>query len=66
MTETSPLASVGWPKHAMRDWDDEQLTSRVRTEAGLPAPGVDVPIRDAEGREVPFDGTTMGDLYVRG
>jgi fatty-acyl-CoA synthase len=66
MTETSPLASVAWPKHAMRDWDDEQLTSRVRTKAGLPAPGVDVLIRDAEGREVPFDGATMGDLFVRG
>jgi acyl-CoA synthetase (AMP-forming)/AMP-acid ligase II len=66
MTETSPLASVAWPKHAMRDWDTEQLTDRVRTKAGLPIPGVDVLIRDADGQEVPFDGATMGDLYVRG
>jgi fatty-acyl-CoA synthase len=27
---------------------------------------VDVLIRDADGQEVPFDGATMGDLYVRG
>jgi acyl-CoA synthetase (AMP-forming)/AMP-acid ligase II len=66
MTETSPLASVAWPKHAMHGWDAEQLTGRVRTQAGLPTPGVDVLIRDADGKEVPFDGTTMGDLYVRG
>jgi fatty-acyl-CoA synthase len=66
MTETSPLASVAWPKHAMHDWDDERLTTGVRTKAGLPVPGVDVLIRDAEGREVPSDGTTIGDLYVRG
>jgi fatty-acyl-CoA synthase len=66
MTETSPLASVAWPKHAMRDWDEQRLTDRVRTQAGLPVPGVDVLIRDADGQEVPFDGTTMGDLYVRG
>jgi fatty-acyl-CoA synthase len=66
MTETSPLASVAWPKHAMRGWDADRLTDRVRTQAGLPIPGVDVLIRDADGREVPFDGATMGDLYVRG
>jgi fatty-acyl-CoA synthase len=66
MTETSPLGSVAWPKHAMRGWDDGHLTDRVRTTAGLPLPGVEVSIRAADGREVPFDGTTMGDLYVRG
>jgi fatty-acyl-CoA synthase len=66
MTETSPLASVAWPKHAMRGWDAERLTGRVRVQAGLPLPGVDVLIRDADGQEVPFDGTTMGDLHVRG
>jgi fatty-acyl-CoA synthase len=42
MTETSPLASVAWPKHAMHGWDDERLTSGVRTKAGLPPPGVAV------------------------
>jgi fatty-acyl-CoA synthase len=66
MTETSPLASVAWPKHAMRGWDADRLTGRVRVQAGLPLPGVDVLICDPDGREVPFDGMTMGDLYVRG
>jgi len=66
MTETSPLASIAWPTHAMREWDAGRLTTRVRTQAGLPIPGIDVSIRGAEGKEVPFDGVTMGDLYVRG
>jgi len=66
MTETSPLASIAWPTHAMREWGAERLTTRVRTQAGLPIPGIDVSIRDADGAEVPFDGVSMGDLYVRG
>jgi len=66
MTETSPLGSVAWPKHHMRDWDEQELTDQVRTKAGLPGLGVSVSIRDAKGAEVPWDGHTMGDLWVRG
>jgi fatty-acyl-CoA synthase len=66
MTETSPLASMAWPRHAHTELDDEQVTSRVRCQAGLPLPGVDISVRDAEGQETPPDGETMGDLYVRG
>ena len=66
MTETSPVASVAWPKHAMREWDPDRLTTHVRTQAGLPLPGVDIAIRGADGKEVPFDGVTLGDLHVRG
>jgi fatty-acyl-CoA synthase len=66
MTETSPLASVAWPKHHMRDWDADRLIDAVRSQAGLPMAGVGVSIRDAEGNEVAWDGQTMGNLYVRG
>ncbi len=66
MTETSPLASVAWPQHRMRDYDDELMTSTVRSQAGIPLPGVEISIRDEAGHEVPADGVTMGDLYVRG
>ena len=66
MTETSPLASMAWPQHHMSDWDDAELSSRVRGQAGLPLPGIDISIRDEDGNEVPFDGTTMGNLCVRG
>jgi fatty-acyl-CoA synthase len=66
MTETSPLASLAWPRHAHRDLPEEDVMVRARTHAGLPLPGVDVSVRDESGAEVPMDGETMGDLYVRG
>jgi fatty-acyl-CoA synthase len=66
MTETSPLASMAHPQHRMRDWDEDRLTDAVRSQAGLPIPGVEVSIRDAEGNEVPRDGSSMGALLVRG
>ncbi|MHB8508093.1 MAG: long-chain fatty acid--CoA ligase [Candidatus Dormibacteria bacterium] len=66
MTETSPLASQAWPKHLMRDWDEDDVTERARTRAGIPIPGINVSIRDLDNNEVPWDGETMGDLVVRG
>ena len=66
MTETSPLASIAWPKHHMRGWDEERITDVARCQAGLPLPGVQISIRDELGNEVPRDGATMGELLVRG
>jgi fatty-acyl-CoA synthase len=66
MTETSPLASIAWPKEYMRDWPADRVTQAVRTQAGLPMPGIQVSIRGMDGQEVPRDGKTMGDLLVRG
>jgi fatty-acyl-CoA synthase len=66
MTETSPIASLAWPKHGYLGLDAAELTTRARCQAGLPIFGLDVSVRDANGEEVPADGETMGDLYVRG
>jgi len=66
MTETSPLASVAWPQHRMKDWPKETITDAARRHAGLPLPGVLVRLRDGNGSQVPFDGTSMGALEVRG
>jgi fatty-acyl-CoA synthase len=66
MTETSPLATMAWPKNSMVDLPADQLTSEVRCQAGLPLTGVDVTLRDEEGRDVPWDGETLGNLLVRG
>lgn len=66
MTETSPLASMAWPKEKMHDWDEARLDDAVRGQAGLPLPGVAVSLRDDEGNELPWDGETMGNLHVRG
>ncbi|HET7530386.1 MAG TPA: long-chain-fatty-acid--CoA ligase [Mycobacteriales bacterium] len=66
MTETSPLASVAWPKHAMRGWDAEQVLDEASCQAGLPLPTVDLAIRDDEGNDLDWDGDAMGPLLVRG
>ncbi len=66
MTETSPLATMAWPQERMRDWDDEQVLTVARAQAGMPLPGIEVSIRDDFGDEVAFDGQSMGALHVRG
>jgi fatty-acyl-CoA synthase len=66
MTETSPLASVAWVKQGLDSLSDDDITARARCQAGLPLPGLDISIRDGAGIEVPADGRTMGDLFVRG
>jgi fatty-acyl-CoA synthase len=66
MTESSPLGSVAWTQEWMGGLDEDELTTRVRTKAGLPVPGLEISLRDDQGHEVPFDGQTMGALHVRG
>ncbi|MBV8300440.1 MAG: long-chain fatty acid--CoA ligase [Candidatus Dormibacteraeota bacterium] len=66
MTETSPIASLAWPRHDHADLPHDEVMERVRCQAGLPIVGLDVSVRDEQGDEVPADGETMGDLYVRG
>jgi fatty-acyl-CoA synthase len=65
MTETSPLGSVSrllshhanLPDH--RRWD-------IKAKQGFAVPGVEMRIVNDEGEELPWDGTTMGELQVRG
>ena len=66
MTETSPLASIARPKHHMRDLDPDTILTTVQSQGGTPLCGIAISLRDADGNEVPFDGSTMGNLYVRG
>ena len=65
MTETTPIATVTTLKKdagQLRESDRFDLMARH----GMPVPGVDVRIVNAEGEEMPWDGTTMGELQVRG
>jgi acyl-CoA synthetase (AMP-forming)/AMP-acid ligase II len=66
MTETSPIASVGHIKAALRDRPDDELAD-LRASQGLGAPAVDLRIVDPEsGEEAPWDGKTSGELQARG
>lgn len=65
MTEMSPVGVLGHLRSAMRDLPPaEQLA--VRAKQGYPLPGVEVRAVDDQGREVPWDGKTLGELQVRG
>jgi fatty-acyl-CoA synthase len=63
MTETSPVASYSRPDeragHDERYWD-------MRAKQGKPLPWVQTRLVDDDGREVPWDGESTGELEVRG
>ncbi len=65
MTETSPLATVSYPKAELKD---ATLAERYRRAAmaGVPVPLVDVRLRDDDGSIQPWDGKSVGEIQVRG
>jgi len=64
MTETTPLGTTAYLKRSLQGLSaDERYTYRAKQ--GLPAPFVDVRAMTDDG-EAPWDGTTMGELQVRG
>ncbi len=65
MTETNPVASVAILKPHMTGWDWERQLDYLET-AGLPIPGVQVKIVDADGVALPHDGEAFGELLIRG
>jgi fatty-acyl-CoA synthase len=65
MTEMTPLGTVSRLKSYMEAWsEDEQYA--VRAKQGYAVVGVDLRIVDEQGRVAPWDGTTMGEIQVRG
>ena len=62
MTETSPLAAIAHPPkgHA----PESEMDWRTRT--GRLLPGVDLRIVDDEGKELPWDGESVGEIQVKG
>lgn len=65
MTETTPLGTVAALKYSMRDRPEEDRFA-VRAKQGLPVPGVEIRGVDEEGKEIPWDGETAGELQIRG
>jgi fatty-acyl-CoA synthase len=65
MTETSPLATICKPRSSMADWSAERRR-KVRAKQGLAVPYIDMRIVDDSGVEQPWDGSSMGELQVRG
>ena len=65
MTETSPVATLCALKNKHVALTPEQQM-KIRLKQGRALPGVDIRIVGDDGRELPWDGKTFGDLYVRG
>lgn len=65
MTELTPVGMVNHPRAEMADWTPEALLT-VRTSQGTPLPLVETRVVDEQGRPVPADGRTPGELEVRG
>jgi fatty-acyl-CoA synthase len=65
MTETSPAATVASLKpHLQRLPEDERYAYRAKQ--GYPLPFVELRVVGDDGKEVPPDGKTMGEIQVRG
>jgi fatty-acyl-CoA synthase len=65
MTETSPLATVSYPRAELRGASMDERYRRAAM-AGVPVPLVDVRIRGDEGTDQPHDGASIGEIQVRG
>ena len=65
MTETSPLGTCYGAKPAFAALSPEDA-NRLRYKQGRAVPGLDIRIIDDAGAELPWDGTTFGNLVVRG
>jgi len=64
MSETCPVLTIANLKPHMLGWsEEEQVKMRCRT--GLPIPNVQLRLIDFEGRPVPHDGKTTGEVVVR-
>lgn len=62
MTETSPLCTLSHPPRDAMPADEP----RWRAKSGRPVPGMQVRLSGDDGRAVPWDGSTVGELQLRG
>jgi fatty-acyl-CoA synthase len=64
LTETSPVLTVSSVKKCVPCNDENRPHKRAR--AGYAIPGVEVRVVDADGKDVPRDGETIGEVVARG
>ena len=64
MTETSPIVSMASPLSTMEDYGEEDLYN-LRVTQGLTVSLIETEVINENG-PVPWDGTTMGELRIRG
>ena len=65
MTEMTPLGTVSKLRGFMKNWPEDEQYGILALQ-GAPLPGVEIRAVDENGKEVPWDGKTLGELQVRG
>ena len=65
MTEMSPVGTLALPKAKHLDRPKEEQLA-VKARQGFPLFGVDMKVVGPDGRRLPHDGKSSGELYVRG
>ena len=64
MTETSPVAGIAHAPAGVEPGTEEELDWRMKS--GRVTAGVEMRITDDSGAELPWDGTSVGEIEVRG
>lgn len=65
MTETAPSTIASFVKKHMVGWSKDQIDN-VMVKTGLPLPGLEVEVVDENGKPVPHDDQTVGEIVIRG
>ncbi|MCA1832102.1 MAG: long-chain fatty acid--CoA ligase [Actinomycetota bacterium] len=65
MTETGPLACVSYPRRPHTSLDEKGLFE-LRAKTGTIMPGVELRIAAPDGKIMPWDGKSVGEIEVRG
>jgi len=65
-TETTPLVTINRSKPWLEDKLSPEEKWELRSKQGLTLTGLDIKIVDSEGKELPHDGKSAGEVLVRG
>ena len=65
MTETAAGSIGAFIKRQMKDWSKEKL-DEIRVKTGVPMLGIDAEVVDEDGKPVPHDSETIGEIVLRG
>jgi fatty-acyl-CoA synthase len=64
MSETGPVMSMATPQEYMLDWEEDELLD-VIIKTGKPIPLAEIEVFDAQGKALPHDGESSGEVVMR-
>lgn len=64
LTECSPVVTLSFPKNHLQVHGERRLA--VQSMTGYPIPGVELALLDEQGRSLPWNGSDLGEIAIRG